>query len=117
MGDEGCCLGKEAQETPCFGFFSQTVSIFCLEIIMFEIHNHFLERGPFLTSIPGFPSSLHETLFLPCAAQKPQEEDPRCHQQRLPVCSQKKGPSWMLDFSSQSLLLGVGYLSVIVTNK
>lgn len=49
MGDEGCCLGKEVQETRCFGFFSQTVSIFCLKMIMFEIHNHFLEGGPFLS--------------------------------------------------------------------
>lgn len=41
MGDEGCCLGKEAQETPCFGFSSQTVCILCSKIITLEIHNHF----------------------------------------------------------------------------
>lgn len=47
MGDEGCCLGKEAQETPCFGFFYQTVSIFCLEIIVVEILIIFRRRDLF----------------------------------------------------------------------
>lgn len=59
MGDEGCCLGKEVQETPCFCFFSQTASIFCLKMIMFEIHNHFLKKGPFLSrQLESFPDSL-----------------------------------------------------------
>lgn len=49
MGDEGCCLGKEVQETPCFGFSSQAVAIFSLKMITFEIHNNFLEKGAFLS--------------------------------------------------------------------
>ena len=63
MGDEGCCLGKEALATLCFGFFSQTVYIFGLRMIMLYIHNHFLEKGlEAARVIPGFPSPLLETL-------------------------------------------------------
>lgn len=69
MGDEGCCLGKEVHETLCFGFFSQTVSVFCLQMIMFEIHNHFLERGPFLSRqlesfLDSLPLSVRPPSFL-----------------------------------------------------
>jgi len=49
MGDEGCCLGNEVQATPCFCFSSQPVSIFCLKTIVFEIHNHFVGKGPFFS--------------------------------------------------------------------
>lgn len=66
MGDEGCCLGKEVQETPCFGFFPQIVSIFCLKMITFETRNYFLEKGSLLSRqlvIPRFPSA--RALFFP----------------------------------------------------
>lgn len=60
MGDEGCCLGKEVQETPCFGFFSHTVSIFYLKTITFETHSYFLEKRSLLSREikSEFPDSL-----------------------------------------------------------
>lgn len=116
MGDEGCCLGKEVQETSCFGFFPQTVSMFCLKMITFETHNYFLEKGSFLSRVLEsfqIPSGLCKTRLPSSRGRKPQEEDQRCHQQRLPVCVQE--PSWVFEFPLQPL--GVGYLSVIVPNK
>lgn len=72
MGDEGCCLGKEVQETPCFGFFSQTVSIFCLRMIVFENHYHFLEKGPFLSrQLESFTRSFPVSLRLPFLPVQP----------------------------------------------
>lgn len=108
MGDEGCCLGKEVQETSCFGFFPQTVSMFCLKMITFETHNYFLEKGSFLSRVlESFPDSLLVSVrpvFLPPEAENLRKKikgatskDYLCVSKNLLGCLNSHSNPWVWD--------------------